>query len=101
MTAKAAAKQGEGGGVVPLLIDVVVDDGGRFSFIVNISFVPSLCPCHSNPILQNTQVGAPQSRPEFVPFSSTSSTKMDDIHNRIATLWCHVRKTGLKWLFFQ
>ena len=49
MTAKAAAKQGKGkgGGVVPLLIDVVVDDGGRSSFIVDVSFIPSLCPRHS------------------------------------------------------
>jgi hypothetical protein len=79
VTAKAAAKRGEGkgGGVVPLLIDVVVDvwtidvDSGRSSFIVDVSFAPSLCFRHSTPRLQNTSL-------EFVPYSSTSSTKMDD-----------------------
>ena len=39
-------------------------------------------PRHSTPRLQNTQVGPhAYSSPEFVPCSSTSSTKMDDIES--------------------
>lgn len=95
MTAKAAAKrrEGKGGGVVPLLIDVVVDDGGRSSFAVDVSFVPSLCPPPLDPQTAVYAGGATRLFESGIRSLFVDVVDEDGRH-RIATLWCYERKEG-------